>query len=155
MIRSWYRSRLFWLGVPGLVFLVWLWVDALISHRYLGFTIDRGPDVRLEIGLGAISCDIDSEGLEDPFQDSWISFHASREPADLESWRPWAFRAPFKKLVWETVDEDPVFGIVRRRANLMAAWVPMVLYSVGWIAAVARWQRWKLNKTSIVSTRAR
>jgi hypothetical protein len=25
LIRPWYRSRLFWLGVPGLVFLVWGW----------------------------------------------------------------------------------------------------------------------------------
>ena len=25
MIRPWYRSRLFWLGLPGLVFLLWLW----------------------------------------------------------------------------------------------------------------------------------
>jgi hypothetical protein len=28
MMRPFYRSRLFWLGVPGLVFLVWLWVDS-------------------------------------------------------------------------------------------------------------------------------
>lgn len=26
MIRPWYRSRLFWLGVPGLVFLLWVWI---------------------------------------------------------------------------------------------------------------------------------
>ena len=25
MIRPWYRSRLFWLGIPGLVFLLWSW----------------------------------------------------------------------------------------------------------------------------------
>ena len=24
--RPWYRSRLFWLGLPGLVFLLWAWV---------------------------------------------------------------------------------------------------------------------------------
>jgi len=27
MIRPWYRSRLFWLGIPGLLFLLWGWVD--------------------------------------------------------------------------------------------------------------------------------
>ncbi|WP_341407860.1 hypothetical protein [Luteolibacter soli] len=27
MIRPWYRSRLFWLGLPGLLFLVWGWID--------------------------------------------------------------------------------------------------------------------------------
>jgi hypothetical protein len=25
MIRTWYRSRLFWLGIPGLLFLIWGW----------------------------------------------------------------------------------------------------------------------------------
>lgn len=25
MIRPWHRSRLFWLGIPGLVFLLWAW----------------------------------------------------------------------------------------------------------------------------------
>jgi hypothetical protein len=25
MIRQWYRSMLFWLGVPGLLFLLWVW----------------------------------------------------------------------------------------------------------------------------------
>ena len=28
MIRPWYRSRLFWLGVPGLLFLLWAWGDS-------------------------------------------------------------------------------------------------------------------------------
>ena len=34
MIRPWYRSRLFWLGVPGLVFLIWLWADSENSKTY-------------------------------------------------------------------------------------------------------------------------
>jgi hypothetical protein len=28
MIHPWYRSRLFWLGLPGLVFLLWAWVNS-------------------------------------------------------------------------------------------------------------------------------
>lgn len=28
MIRPWYRSRLFWLGLPGLAFLLWAWRDS-------------------------------------------------------------------------------------------------------------------------------
>ena len=31
MVRRFYKSRLFWLGVPGLVFLLWVWWD---SGRY-------------------------------------------------------------------------------------------------------------------------
>lgn len=34
MIRPWYRSRLFWLGIPGLLFLLWWW---LASQRPSGF----------------------------------------------------------------------------------------------------------------------
>jgi hypothetical protein len=28
MIRPWHRSRLFWLGLPGLVFLLWAWGES-------------------------------------------------------------------------------------------------------------------------------
>jgi hypothetical protein len=32
-IRPWYRSRLFWLGLPGLLFLLWAWVNSnFIRH---------------------------------------------------------------------------------------------------------------------------
>jgi hypothetical protein len=35
MIRPWYRSRLFWLGLPGLVFLMWLWRDSMRMGRWV------------------------------------------------------------------------------------------------------------------------
>jgi hypothetical protein len=35
MIRPWYRSRLFWLGLPGLVFLMWLWGDSMKMGRWV------------------------------------------------------------------------------------------------------------------------
>ena len=37
MIRPWYRSRLFWLGLPGLLFLLWAWLaftDSVIQWRW-------------------------------------------------------------------------------------------------------------------------
>lgn len=36
MIRPWYRSRLFWLGLPGLAFLLWAWWDS--GKSYSGIT---------------------------------------------------------------------------------------------------------------------
>jgi hypothetical protein len=42
MIRHWYRSLLFWLGIPGLLFLVWawwqsnhLWVDTFLGPGWI------------------------------------------------------------------------------------------------------------------------
>ena len=40
MIRPWFRSRFFWLGIPGLLFLFWAWVDSenhivLLRHANL------------------------------------------------------------------------------------------------------------------------
>lgn len=32
-----HRSMLFWLGLPGLVFLVWLWVDSFPRVSYVGY----------------------------------------------------------------------------------------------------------------------
>ena len=33
MIRPWYRSVLFWLGIPGLLFLLWAWWHSNSFHR--------------------------------------------------------------------------------------------------------------------------
>jgi hypothetical protein len=35
MIRPWYRSLLFWLGLPGLLFLLWAWGSSNSVHRTL------------------------------------------------------------------------------------------------------------------------
>jgi hypothetical protein len=40
-IRPWYRSRLFWLGVPGLVFLMWGWIASLFAEQ--GFRLTFNP----------------------------------------------------------------------------------------------------------------
>jgi hypothetical protein len=38
MIRPWFRSRLFWLGIPGLLFLLWAWAKSNVTEAttYLG-----------------------------------------------------------------------------------------------------------------------
>jgi len=35
MIRPWYRSRLFWLGLPGLLFLLWAWASSNFVRHIL------------------------------------------------------------------------------------------------------------------------
>ena len=51
MIHRWYRSQLFWLGLPGLLFLLWAWLPAT------GFTLTwvRAEDeLELAVGGGSI-----------------------------------------------------------------------------------------------------
>jgi hypothetical protein len=43
MIRPWYRSRLFWLGLSGLVFMLWLWLVKADHSFSFGYTAITGP----------------------------------------------------------------------------------------------------------------
>jgi hypothetical protein len=38
VIRPWYCSRLFWLGLPGLVFLLWIWLAKVRTHLGAGYS---------------------------------------------------------------------------------------------------------------------
>jgi hypothetical protein len=64
MIRPWYRSRLFWLGLPGLLFMLWLWLWLAKADQIFDFghTAITGPAERTtriistgegSVGLGA------------------------------------------------------------------------------------------------------
>jgi hypothetical protein len=42
LIRPWYRSRLFWLGLPGLVFLLWAWGYSNLTRHEFRIGSERG-----------------------------------------------------------------------------------------------------------------
>jgi len=62
-IRPWYRSRLFWLGVPGLLFLVWAWGDSMRQEASVTRLAPARTVVVSSIG-GLLKCEVyqDDEG---------------------------------------------------------------------------------------------
>jgi hypothetical protein len=126
--RSWWRSRLFWVGVPGLVFLVWVWW--IFPRRALD--IDAG---RMVFEVRAFP-----EALEFTMIEA--------------SWRPPEWEAEVFPIGEEDrVDrEDPLLRWSRKyfpgmnepiHYVSMRPWVPSAVYLGCWLGGVAGWCFWK------------
>lgn len=139
MIRPFYRSRLFWLGLPGLVFLWWAWWDS--GGHFTFFRWDRGAQSE---HVGIVAGNV-----------SWSRF-TERHP-----------RKPIMAVLYD-VERDvmheqlPSGAIIPRgrfppalrveRVALqthdvlevrVALWVVVTVYLVVWLGTVAIWQRRK------------
>lgn len=151
MIRPWYRSPLFWLGFPGLLFLIWMWTDSnrkfvLISfsqdsrmtalyHWRGGVSISRGdlPDKSLEgFFLFSDRCfhiHVPGGSFVRPSVPRW-SFRRDDlpvEPYPITSLRPayWHRSFPKGSSAWTAFCPD---------------WVLIGCYLVAWTAALIVWQ---------------
>ena len=126
--RGWWGSWVFWLGVPGLVFLLWVWWIF--------------PTHSLFISAGRRTLDVRSfpEALELVMVDT-----AYRAP----EWSVEVFPIGNE----DRVDrENPLLRWSRKyfpgmkeplHYVSMRAWLPSVLYIVGWFGGVAGWCFWK------------
>ena len=48
--RHFHRSRLFWLGLPGLIFLAWVWLG---TRTYYGWVTQGTPSMLVSLNTGA------------------------------------------------------------------------------------------------------
>ena len=135
MIRPWYRSRLFWLGLPGLVFLLWGWAD---STRFLSIVKWQSKGVVLGFQSCGNSLRIDSFHCLDPGR-----------PSDLTCDRVPISRLPLavEHRLFPTAVR---FGSIHDASNasttrmlVIAYWVKISAYTAVWIACLAYWQRHK------------
>ena len=135
MIRPWYRSLLFWLGLPGLVFLLWGWAD---STRFLSILKWQSKGVVLGFQSSGNPLRIDSFHCLDPGRRSDLTFDrfpVSRLPLAVEHpLFPTAVR----------------FGSIHDASNdsttrmlVIAYWMKISAYAAVWIAFLAYWQRRK------------
>jgi hypothetical protein len=143
MIRPWHRSRLFWLGLPGLVFMLWLAkARESLSLHHTGITGHR-ESTRRSIGTsdGLIyqATSRTSFAVSGPEE---IGFHGSVEALDPE--RPTCY-FPLRP-----------FGIIREneyREIWLAWWAAIPAYAAVWLGALAGWQRRKARlsrRTAVV-----
>ena len=127
MIRPWYRSWLFWFGLPGLAMLLWLWLDTPARHFEVkvmgGNSCLRVADSSrlLEIGWtrdSSLSSPLKVEG-----------FHLIRDQDRL-----------FPPALWLSAyggDHDQI------RKWFVAYWLLILAYLPLWLGGVAWWQRRK------------
>ncbi|BCX49012.1 hypothetical protein HAHE_29200 [Haloferula helveola] len=58
--RPWWKSIVFWSGVPGLVFLAWAWCDS--NRHFRSVIYYRKPLIHLLHGEGAVSLSVVEDG---------------------------------------------------------------------------------------------
>jgi hypothetical protein len=147
--RPFYRSRLFWLGLPGLVFLLWTWWDS--GQHFSGVTWQR-PSETIEINVAAgrlcmVSYRDPDEGagqLPAPVQysvDRRVMITASLPEAGV---RPRQFDTPraIERLTG-SAEDDPFGASYETRGIEVACWLLLLVYLFLWSTALLTWQRRK------------
>jgi hypothetical protein len=142
MHRSWYRSRLFWLGISGCAFLIWAWVSPILSGKgryfgarwiapgnfYQGFGISEDFH-RVELWAGRPYAGLFNISRRTGITHSSFPFESKRH-----SWA--ANESGPIKFEWGTPSADS-FTIS------IDYWLIVPVYLAVWSAAVILWQRRK------------
>lgn len=131
--RPFYRSRLFWLGLPGLVFLLWGWWISTGNLSWTGF-LGAGSWMIGQIG-GEVFAMWDSDGGPD-----WGSFfvrHAETTGKEAQEWTD--------SMVAES-ERRPSFSLV-----FIPYYWPVLAYTATWLLTLAWWQRRKARKMKLHS----
>ena len=145
MPRPWYRSRLFWLGVPGFAAILWAWLTPLCSHEggyfsarwiapgnfYQGFGVTQDFH-RLELWLGRPYA-----GLGNPFRQTGVT----------------RTKFPFEEVrhSWANNETGPIWfewGNPSADSFTIALdyWFLLPAYLAAWTGSVAFWQRRKRSR---------
>lgn len=152
--RPFYRSWLFWLGVPVLVFLLWVWWDSLRNATALGSEMrlsGRGfhlqafqPEMGVERGMvqyhrsRVTGSSPDIVVAKDP-----LGFHRKKGPM---------FMAEGQERIcgFKSMERDLDVSPSRLRVKAVMCWFPIwflvVGYGVVWLGSVVVWQRRKWRK---------
>ena len=153
MMRPFYRSRLFWLGVPGLVFLLWVWWDSGRYDSFVRWERTESMDTVM-VGGGRVEWE-HTEGLNVWILagwDPWMWGRSSRPEGGRSKVmsmgpgrsRQFDFCAPYerKNSPIAPVSSD-LEDVVTRR---VALWVIVAGYVMAWLGAVWWWQRRKRKR---------
>jgi hypothetical protein len=149
MIRPWYRSRLFWLGLPGLVFLLWVWRDSGAYSSYCqAYRPGRDAELIVDVSKGLIMLQIPAYLPENLSPRGWeASFFRSPLTAD-EFHLAQRHRKPQFDLrvafLWEKSQwGDPLEPDLRCIVMWIGWWLVVLAYTVPWLAMLTLWQRRK------------
>lgn len=158
MIRPWYRSRLFWLGLFGLVFLLWCWWDSMEHATWVSLSMDATPSGVSEFSLTSGFSEVSFSSYEDPFVPSGsppplefgrFSIAAFLQGSDahaefLGRWENW-FRPPLGRTPYGSIDpfappgSPPVDPCI-------AYWLLVLIYLGVCSLVLVGWQRWKRRR---------
>jgi hypothetical protein len=129
--RPFYRSRLFWLGLPGLIFLMWVWLG---TRPYFVWTQKGYPSVIVLAGTDSGTYRLAwHRRLSSAIQFSSTGLRtvtSTQEPGPL-----------FPPAFGYQSDESP--GIRRSTEIRLSHWLAVAIYLAVWLTACGLWQRRK------------
>ena len=139
--RPLHRSRLFWLGLPGLVFLLWGWWDSTHYRTIFGRTTATGHVQVQSIGHMVMGIEVRGEGP--PWSGSWAFLHLPETMvyADPKTGR---MVNEYRVLPRYVAYKNRVYsdGSSMRRVEV-AYWFMVAVYGCAWVSACVVWQRRK------------
>ncbi len=144
--RPFYRSILFWLGIPGLIFLIWFWFPGT------GFTVTwvRAKDrIVIASGGGTIGAAYQkftvsrSTGLSFLLPPTGFTLEPRVNQLDPHEGIVGAPRLTMRKLFPPAIQESHIRGGTWASNVTFAVWLLGLLYLPVWLGTFAWWQRRK------------
>jgi hypothetical protein len=145
MLRPVHRSRLFWLGLPGLVFLIWTWWDS--GQHFAGLTWQRRSEtMEINVAAGRLCMvsyrDLDEGAGQLPAP---VQYNVERRviTASLpdSGARPRQFDTPRAiECLTGSAEDDPFEVTYETRGIEVACWLLVLVYLFLWSTALLTWQ---------------
>ena len=141
MIRSWSRSSLFWLGLPGAAALLWGWLAFPMGSALLGW---RTGDREFWIGdrSGVLVLEVRDDGRRSL---QGLSYEADSHDLGLDPDEISFFPPAIRRNAYHIED----FSIT---SLSISHWLVLFVYLVIWLPILAAWQRRKSRLLELQST---
>jgi len=138
--KKFWKSRLFWLGVPVLVFLVWAWCDSGIHNSGVGFERDRKATQAWQ-SEGKFNFTQMKGGSVSTGDGIWTT-NRMRLVTRAED-RVWIGSFAFPRAIGAFEYGSNWEHFMTRS---IAHWLVVLAYLTTWLASVLGWQRWQWKK---------
>jgi hypothetical protein len=157
MIRPFYRSRLFWLGIPGLLFLLWAWrnsnvvrIEALVQPGWVWSSQGKlcWHEVDAATGAWEVTVDYREGTLSVRPKEEFVIVCGFAAPRGFISRTPVmiAERRWFPPPRWEAVQLDASSSY---RLISLPYWLLTGSYLGLWLGGLSAWQRRKARLMKI------
>jgi len=134
--KPFYRSCLFWLGLPGMMFLCWLWLGMSGREVTLAASVPYAYSIWMNVGNGSLIIqDMDfPPSSSGPWQWHWGEEKVPKQVHPMK----------IGTLPWKP-------GATRSRYVVVSFWLLAAIYAAGCVCACRWWQRRKarLLKASV------